>query len=171
MNKEFADVVHKDKNYKKSIMNIFPEFTKDMITMERSEFTTHLNFEDRDYRVDLKKIPLENMGQSSTIIEFSEDENYLIAVYLFDETEMNRYIRENNEQKLVVGLIYIDNYEEALESVEEVRRSLLIALVDRKINKFISQPFDMYIYCTSISNVFISPDMIKKLFSCEYLIG
>ena len=32
-------------------------------------------------------------------------------------------------------LIYIDNYEEALESIEEVKRSLLVALVDRKVSK------------------------------------
>jgi len=35
-------------------------------------------------------------------------------------------------------LIYLDNYEEALESVEEVRRSLLVALIDRRINKYIT---------------------------------
>ena len=33
--------------------------------------------------------------------------------------------------------IWITN-EEALESVEEVRRSLLIALIDRKVNKYIA---------------------------------
>ena len=44
-------------------------------------------------------------------------------------------MRENEEQKLVVGLLYIDNYEEALETVDEVRRSLLMALVERKLNK------------------------------------
>lgn len=138
MNKEFAKIIHKDKKYKKSITNIFPEVTKDMITMENSEAMTHISYENKDYRVNLKKIILESMGQSSTVIEFAEEENYLIALYLFDETEINKYIQENNEQKLVAGLIYIDNYEEALESIEEVRRSLLIALVDRKINQFIS---------------------------------
>lgn len=35
----------------------------------------------------------------------------------------------SNNQRLVAGLIYLDNYDEALESVEEVRRSLLVALV------------------------------------------
>ena len=38
----------------------------------------------------------------------------------------------------MTGLIYLDNYDEALESVEEVRRSLLTALVDRRINKYFS---------------------------------
>ncbi|MBQ5674205.1 MAG: DHH family phosphoesterase, partial [Lachnospiraceae bacterium] len=41
-----------------------------------------------------------------------------------------------DNQSLVTGLLYIDNYEEALESVEEVRRSLLTAIVERKLNKY-----------------------------------
>ncbi len=43
-----------------------------------------------------------------------------------------------DDQSLAVGMIYLDNYDEALESVEEVRRSLLIALIDRKVNKYIA---------------------------------
>ena len=41
-------------------------------------------------------------------------------------------------QKLAVALIYIDNFDEALSSIEEVRRSLLVAHIDRKINKYMS---------------------------------
>ena len=62
----------------------------------------------------------------------------MIALYLFDKTEINYYIRENQEQRLVTGLIYIDNYEEALESIEEGRRALLVALIERKINKYMA---------------------------------
>ncbi len=61
----------------------------------------------------------------------------LMAVYLFDETEILRYRQEITDEQMVAGLIYLDNYDEALESVEEVRRSLLTALIDRKINKYI----------------------------------
>ena len=62
----------------------------------------------------------------------------LTAVCLSDETQILKYRQQINDQKMVAGLIYLDNYDEALESVEEVRRSLLIALIDRKINKYIS---------------------------------
>ena len=55
-----------------------------------------------------------------------------------DVTELNEYIRSNEDQKLVAGLIYIDNYDEVMESVEEVRQSLLVALIDRKINQYMS---------------------------------
>lgn len=69
---------------------------------------------------------------------FRRKGNYLIALYLFDNTELNYYIRQNQEQKMVAGLIYLDNYDEVLESVEEVRRSLLLALIDRKISKYVA---------------------------------
>ena len=59
-------------------------------------------------------------------------------MYLYDETELRNYIQANEDNKLVVALAYLDNYEEALESVEDVRRSLLIALIDRKITKYFS---------------------------------
>ena len=65
-----------------------------------------------------------------------EFEGSLVALYLFDITEINHYIRENQEQRLVAGLVYIDNYDEALEDAEEVRTSLLVALIERKINKY-----------------------------------
>ena len=43
---------------------------------------------------------------------------YLIAVYLFDETALHIALQEVDDQSLTVGMIYLDNYEEALESVE-----------------------------------------------------
>ena len=46
-------------------------------------------------------------------------------------------LKEIEEQKQVCSLVYIDNYDEVMESVEEVRQSLLVALIDRKINKYI----------------------------------
>ena len=67
-----------------------------------------------------------------------EGNSLVTAIYLIDETQMLLYKQQINDQKLVAGLIYLDNYDEALESVEEVRRSLLTALIDRKISKYIS---------------------------------
>lgn len=35
-----------------------------------------------------------------------------------------------------MGLVYIDNYEEALDSTDDVRRSLLAGLIDKRVNKY-----------------------------------
>lgn len=63
----------------------------------------------------------------------------IYALYLFDETEQVLFKTERENEKLVVGLIYLDNYDEVLESIEEVRRSLLMALIDRKINRYVTK--------------------------------
>lgn len=55
--------------------------------------------------------------------------------FIYDETEIVHYIKENNEQRLDVGLLYIDNYDESLEQVDEVRRALLSHwLTEKSIN-------------------------------------
>ena len=99
----------------------------------------NLTYNDRYYRVALKRIYFDAMTHDSTIVSLDESNEYLTAMYLFDETELNRYIRENEEQRLVAGLVYIDNYDEALDSIEDVKRSLLVALIDRKVNKYFTE--------------------------------
>ncbi|HIT88947.1 MAG TPA: DHH family phosphoesterase [Candidatus Merdenecus merdavium] len=138
MNKEFQHVTGKDKNYRKSITSIFERVTKEKLPVKETQSNIHVSYNERDYRISLQKVSLDNIAESVNILDIPPEREYLIAVYLFDETELRNYERENIGQKLVTGLIYIDNYDEALESIEEVRRSLLMALIDRKINKYIS---------------------------------
>lgn len=140
MNEAFLEATGKPKDYHKSITTIFPQITKESF-MDEDEYTIleyHVHMEERIYRAQLQQIPFRDMEKSRELGELSEYTQRLMALYLFDETELNRYIRENKEQRFVAGLIYIDNYEEALESVEEVRQSLLVALIERKINKYIA---------------------------------
>ncbi|MBQ4530095.1 MAG: DHH family phosphoesterase [Lachnospiraceae bacterium] len=138
MNTAFKDLVGKNRDYKKSITNLFPTITKDKFPVNEEATKLHISVDTADYRVEMHKIMMEHIAESVSLLETEEFEGYLIAVYLFDETELNRYIKANKEQQLVAGLIYIDNYDEVIEGVEEVRSSLLVALIDRKINKYIS---------------------------------
>ena len=137
-NKAFETVIHKEKGYCKSITSVFPTLTKDRFPDEEEEAELELEFEDSEFSVKMKKITLKDMASNSEIFQEPNYKGYLIALYLYDETALKIALRENDNQSLAVGMIYLDNYEEALESVEEVRRSLLIALIDRKINKYIA---------------------------------
>lgn len=60
----------------------------------------------------------------------------MYVMYLFDETDINTYIQKLKDERFVVGLVYIDNYEEALDSTDDVRRSLLAGLIDKRVNKY-----------------------------------
>jgi c-di-AMP phosphodiesterase-like protein len=96
----------------------------------------NLEYNEVQYSALVKKIQFDgSVGEGENLVNVKSDN--LIALYLFDTTELNRYKRENEEQKLVAGLLYIDNYDEVMENTEEVRHSLVEALVDRRINMYL----------------------------------
>lgn len=139
-NMAFENIIHQPKGYSKSITSLFPAITKDRLPDDSGvdEAQYELEYEGCEYIIKFKKISLKEMAEHSDMIDAEGYNGYLTAVYLFDETALHIALQEVDDQSLSVGMIYLDNYEEALESVEEVRRSLLIALIDRKVNKYIS---------------------------------
>lgn len=137
-NKAFEEVIHKPKGFNKDIRLVLPAISKDkMPSVEQEYAQVQFSLDEHEYHAKMRRIPLAEMVENSDVFE-SEDkyEGFLTILYLFDETALQIALKENDNQSLCVGLLYIDNYEEALESVEEVRRSLLIALVERKLNKY-----------------------------------
>lgn len=97
-----------------------------------------VQFGERDYKATLRAVDEESIGNVSGAMGLPKGKEHFVTVVLEDVTQLHYYIRENAGQKLVSGLIYFDNYEEVMESVEEVRQSLLIALVDRKVNQYLA---------------------------------
>ena len=140
-NRELRAILDEDKNGARSITALFPEVTREMLATKGEIVSVHSSLGDRKFRVDLKEVELDLFARDGIRREaesgLEEDAASMTAVYLVDETQMLRYRQQVSDQKLVAGLIYLDNYDEALESVEEVRRSLLTALIDRKITKYI----------------------------------
>ena len=138
-NTAFEKAVHLEKGHsKKTIFSLFPGISADKFPVDNEEVSYKIDFENSNYTIKLKRISLHEMAVNSDIIDADGYEGSLLAVYLYDETALRLAIQEVDNQSLAAGLIYIDNYEEALNSVEEVRRSLLTALIDRKINKYIA---------------------------------
>lgn len=137
MNDSFSELVKNDEA--KYLDNYIPDLKGVNIALREGEsFVREVRIEDRDFEVKFSRIALGNLNSAEAMPQLPDGKDYFIAVYFQDITKLKKYIRENDEQKLVAGLIYIDNYDEIMESVEEVRQSLLVALIDRKINQYIS---------------------------------
>ena len=138
MNREFSLILGEDKTAAPNLTALFPEVTKEMLATGGETVSIHSSYLERNYRVDLRELAIASLSQAVADNGLETGEGGITAVYLMDETQTLKYKQQVNDQKLVAGLIYLDNYEEALESVEEVRRSLLTALIDRKISKYIA---------------------------------
>ncbi|MCI7812088.1 MAG: DHH family phosphoesterase [Lachnospiraceae bacterium] len=138
MNEAFGKVVGKDASYRRNIVALIPHINRNVLPKKDEEKEVEIQIGEADFAARMQWISMETMMEDIQIVDIPRGKNAMIAVYLFDKTEIHRYIRENQEQRLVAGLIYIDNYDEALESIDEGRRSLMAALIERKINKYMT---------------------------------
>ena len=127
--------VRDKKHIKKPIDAYFPQLVPSVYESgERMEMD--IEYGDRLFNAQIRRVDLTNVFLEDK--SEHKDDEIVIAVYLFDETELRNLKKENEDQKLVAGLVYIDNYDEVMDSLEDVKHSILNALVDRKINMYLS---------------------------------
>ena len=137
VNDEFNAIFEGEGKVSGSLAKYIPEINRSLFPKkEDQKVQREVRYEDREYLVELRKISVKGFSDSEQLMEMPKEQEYFIAVHMQDVTERNEYIRANEEQRLVAGMLYIDNYDEVIESVEEVRQSLLLALIDRKINQY-----------------------------------
>ena len=136
MNDAFAALMDSPRK-EKYLNRMIPELNTGVFPKEDMEHVElEVSYHDRDYQAELRRVSLQGFSQKEELLQIPEEEEYFVAVSLQDVTELNAYIRENEDQRMIAGLIYIANYDEFMESVEGVRRSLLVALIDSKSNKY-----------------------------------
>ena len=102
--------------------DLFPELTREELAKIEESADYHLSLGALRLRVRLVREQI--------------DTESVFAVYFYDETALLKLREEEESRRLTAGLLYLDNYEEAMESVDEVRRPLLTAMIDRKIVRY-----------------------------------
>lgn len=166
VNDEFSGITEtsKRKLMKLNITQVFEEVTDESLPYQEDVTEGEIAFNGHQYRYEIRRVqvnkvePVSDEADGTELSEQAADistaddrgkdaphsgkhhgkTDTFLAFYMFDITVINQLTQENHDQKLVAGLIYIDNYDEIFESLEEVRHSLLVALVDRKINKYMA---------------------------------
>ena len=132
-NNSFAEMAG-EKTEKKNITQMFASLYKKVFPKPGTTKKFCVSVEDKKYRVECRSVVLSEEGSQEEAE--SSAENILLAFYFFDETQLMEYQEETRSKRMVAGLIYIDNYEEVIENMEEVRQSLLLALVERKVLRY-----------------------------------
>lgn len=141
VNDAFAELVGEKPRPHCPVADYLPEITVSALPEGNEPAEINLSYKDRTFRVKLENVSLEG-GEDDSYwtaerrLPTNRSDTSVVAVYMYDETQLNKMRKDLHDQEIVVGLLYIDNYDEVLESLEDVRRSLFSALVDRKINKF-----------------------------------
>ncbi|WP_294240618.1 DHH family phosphoesterase [Pseudobutyrivibrio sp.] len=140
MNEEFCQLVDKSKTYNKSITSIFSEITREGIEHAKEDnFDIHVEYNERKYLACLQRLDVSEPLSGAMATEMDESADGLVAIILFDETDIQATKAKINDQAMVMALLYVDNYDEVFDQVENAKRSMLLALLDRKINKYFGE--------------------------------
>ncbi len=141
MNEQFCSLVEKNKSYNKSITSLFPEITREGIENSKDDsFDIHIEYNERKYLACLQRLDVtEPLAGGNLVAGMDEQADGLVAIILFDETDIQATKAKIDDQAMVMALLYVDNYDEVFDQVENAKRSMLLALLDRKINKYFGE--------------------------------
>ena len=123
----------------KYLHRIISALTAEIFPQDDQEVTKEITYNHRDYQVTMRRVAVTDLASGEELLQIPPEKEYFIAVSFNDVTELNAHMRESENKHFVAGLIYIDNFEEVMDSVEEVRQSLVAAIVDREISKYITE--------------------------------
>lgn len=89
-----------------------------------------INYNKKNYKVypnivDVKKTKSKNDG--------------ILILYFVDDTEFKELNKKYREQKLVVSFVYVDNYSDVKDSTPDVQEPLVMAEIDRRINRYFTE--------------------------------
>lgn len=118
-NKAFSDICTESVSIGKDIKDIIPE-------VKISEFFGVESIPNIEIKLNNKKFDLS--------IEKVEGKNPCFVLYFLDTTENEFLKKQISDQRCMMGYLCIDNIDEITHSIEEVRRPMLLAIIDRKIN-------------------------------------
>lgn len=139
-NNAFVEIIQNKKAAKRGICNLFPEITQDVLPQGVEDSEKLIEFEGRFYRVVLRLVSPDGFCETAGEEDGEQDtfatEDCMIGCYLYDETKMVECMQKLEDEQIVMGLLYLDNYDEAMESISSVKRSLFVGLIDRRINKY-----------------------------------
>ena len=138
MNDAFTDLAHGSVRYGRSITSLIPALRKEILPVGEKQIHVPVDLAGTDYTATIRRIPMEDMLTPNTMLDETIQQGALMSLFLTDDTAARIAIREVDDQSVVIGFIYIDNYEEAIDPLEDVRKSLLVALIDRKVTKYIA---------------------------------
>jgi len=168
-NDKFLDI-SKSATVGKNIKDTFPDLNKGIVSnLSNEKIDLLTNLGDNKYKVHLRMVDLNELGGDEVRRLYTGSEK-VIMLYLYDETEYYLLKQENDNNKQVTGFIYIDNFYEVAENMEDSKASMLIAMVDRKLTRYISYNSgilkklekDKYFFVTTKKDI---EDMMEDKFS------
>jgi len=126
-NTKFLDMMEEKDILNKKIEDLIPSFNIDEILKEESGAPIEVNFKDKNYKVYYNVVDTRKTTSSNDMI---------VMLYWIDNTNFSMLKGKYNDEKMVVCLAQVDNYDEVKSETDEINRPIVFAEIDKRINEF-----------------------------------
>lgn len=93
----------------------------------------------RQIQIGKKTYAVQGEFAKSKKYERKKSPEYMMILYFIDETEKVKLKQENEDKKICVGIIMIDNYEEVTQRVDAEQKTQLMAKVESTIYDWVNE--------------------------------
>lgn len=137
MNPAFEQMIHRDRSYSRPVSTVISPLTRDVFPTDDKLVKVPVELVGNHYSAHLRRIAADHLTGSEVMFG-DRVSGHIFSLCLVDNTAVQLAVQEVDDQSLVAGLFYIDNYDEVIDTIDEVKKALLVALIDRKVNHYIS---------------------------------
>ncbi|MBM7615559.1 DHH family phosphoesterase [Alkaliphilus hydrothermalis] len=123
-NSKFIEIIERNDILERDIQDLVPEFDLKNVLQNKKEKISEIKIGDRYFKVLYNIIKLSKEHSS----------NYIIMLYWVEKTDYLLIKKKYEEEKTIIALIQVDNYDEVMQSTEEVNRPMVMAEIDHRLN-------------------------------------
>ena len=139
-----GNIIWKSSKFITEFANIdINNYLNDLIIDIKSEIE---NNKDSKIKTIIKKLEINNKKYkiNAEFVKTKKSERkkqaqYMLILYFIDETEIYELKQENENKKLCVGIIMVDNYEEVIQRLDTEQKTQLMAKVERYIYEWVNE--------------------------------
>ena len=126
-NSSFKKVFEGEELLEKTIQTFAKDLNPESFSNETMNFSNETKIHDRNYCV---------LGNFIKVDNRINDGEIILLLYFIDTTELVNLKKTYDDEKTVVGVFIIDNYDDLMQSTEDTKRPQMIVEIENKINNW-----------------------------------
>ena len=123
-NSSFRKIFDGEELLEKTISNFVEELNPDSLAGENVNISKQVFLNGKHYKVLCNFAKIEKKAESSS---------YILILYFIDISELVELKKKYHDEKVVAGLVVIDNYDDLMQSMEDTSRPQMLAEIEKKV--------------------------------------
>ncbi|MCX8129885.1 MAG: DHH family phosphoesterase [Clostridia bacterium] len=127
-NSSFRKIFDGEELLEKTISSFVGELHPENLIDEKTNICKEIEINNRHYCV---------LGNIAKVEDKNNKDEYILLLYLVDNTELIETRKLYNDEKPAIGIIIIDNYDELMQSMEDSSQPQMLAEIERKVVQWV----------------------------------